>query len=265
MISAPVKAALVGALLASTAAPAFAQYQPTEQYQRDRERYEQQRDDYQDSRERYDDRREGYEEARADYDRRRAEYERARADYDRRYGYGSYTRRYGAAPVWDDSGWGTSNPYPTRPGYAGPGYGRPGYDRPGYDDPCNDRRQGNTVAGGLIGALAGAALGSNVAANGARTEGAVLGAIVGGGIGAAIGNSNSAKCDDYGHYYEYRDTIAYREGAGYRNRRSGRYDYSYYNRQRCRLAAAPADWGGRTEYRYVRVCPDRMGRYRITS
>ena len=32
-----------------------------------------------------------------------------------------------------------------------------------------------------------------------------------------------------------------------------------------RLAVAPTEYGGRTDYRYVRVCPDRRGRYRITS
>ncbi|MCC7268694.1 MAG: hypothetical protein IT546_15335 [Caulobacteraceae bacterium] len=255
MTSTPVKTALIAALAASTAGPAFAQYQPTEQYQRDLDRYERQRGDYERARDRYDDRRDSYEDARADYDRRRSDYERARADYDRRYGYGSYARRYGPAPTWDSRGWGTSDPY-SRGDYRDRDYA--------YDDPCDDRRQGNTVAGGLIGAIAGAALGSNVAASGARTEGAVLGALVGGGIGAAIGNS-SAKCDDNGHYWTYNDTIPYREGSYYRNRNSGRYGYSYYNRQRCRLAAAPSDWGGRTEYRYVRVCPDRQGRYRITS
>lgn len=260
MTSTPVKTALIAALAASTAAPAFAQYQPTEQYQRDLDRYERQRDDYERARDRYDDRRESYEDARAAYERRRDDYERARADYDRRYGYGAYSRRYGPAPVWDSSRWGSNDPY--RPGYGRPDYGRPDY---AYNDPCRDRRQGNTVAGGLIGAIAGAALGSNVAASGARTEGAVLGALVGGGIGAAIGNSSAAKCDDYGHYWTYNDTIPYREGRYYRGRNSGRYGYSYYNRQRCRLAAAPSDWGGRTEYRYVRVCPDRMGRYRITA
>lgn len=260
MTSTPVKTALIAALAASTAAPAFAQYQPTEQYQRDLNRYEQQRDEYERSRDRYDDRRESYEDARADYERRRDDYERARADYDRRYGYGAYSRRYGPAPVWDSSRWGSNDPY--RPGYGRPDYSRPDY---AYNDPCRDRRQGNTVAGGLIGAIAGAALGSNVAASGARTEGAVLGALVGGGFGAAIGNSSAAKCDDNGHYWTYNDTIPYREGSYYRNRNSGRYGYNYYNRQRCRLAAAPSDWGGRTEYRYVRVCPDRQGRYRITS
>ncbi len=47
-----------------------------------------------------------------------------------------------------------------------------------------------------------------------------------------------------------------------RVRRSGQYNYGYYNRQRCRLAPAPVS---SDEYRYVRVCPDGDGRYRITG
>lgn len=235
------KTGLAGALMLATAAPAYAQYQPTDQYARDLERYEDQRADY---REQQAD----YRAARLDYERRRDDYEAARAAYDRRWGYGAYARRYGPAPSWDEARWA---------GY----YGRDaGYT---YQDPCRDRRNSNSVAGGLIGALAGAALGSNVAARNARTEGAVLGALVGGGIGVGIGRS-SASCDDRGYYYSYDQTVPYRESDYYRGRRSGRYDYSYYSRQRCRLAPAPVDaYDG--EYRYVRVCPDRSGRYRITG
>lgn len=55
--------------------------------------------------------------------------------------------------------------------------------------------------------------------------------------------------------------MPYREG---RQRFSSAYDSSYYSRQRCRLAAAPVDAYGR-DYRYVRVCPDEDGSYRVTS
>jgi hypothetical protein len=86
--------------------------------------------------------------------------------------------------------------------------------------------------------------------------------VVGGGVGAAVGHANDKyRCDSYGPYYSYNDTIPYREARTYR---SGRYDYAYYNRQRCRLVAAPIDRYGE-DYRYVRVCPDRQGRYRITG
>src|SRR5690606_33964561 len=112
---------------------------------------------------------------------------------------------------------------------------------------------------GVIGALAGAALGSNVAARNARTEGAVLGGLVGAALGAAVGRS-TAQCDDGGYYYSYDQTVPYREGYYDANgvwRNGGQ--YSYYERQGCRLAAAPAYSGGATDYRYVRVCPDGSG------
>lgn len=244
---------VVGTLAIAVAAPAFAQYdspyagspyRPTEQYQRDLQRYDADRRDYQAKRA-------DYSVARRDFDRRLADYNRARADYDARYGYGAYARVYGPAPMWDDARW------------AGE-YGRDtAYVEP-MIDPCRSRERSNAVAGGVIGALAGAALGSNVAARGVRTEGAVLGAVVGGAIGAGVGSA-SARCDAGGYYYSYRDTIPYREGFYDRRGRSGRYDYRYYSRVGCRLATAPVDWGDRTDYRYVRVCPDASGRYRITG
>jgi hypothetical protein len=55
--------------------------------------------------------------------------------------------------------------------------------------------------------------------------------------------------------------VPYRES---RRWRYGANDSSYYARQRCRLAPAPIDADGR-DYRYVRVCPDDLGRYRITG
>lgn len=285
------KIALAATAALSMAAPAFAQYRPTDAYQRDLRDYAQDRADYaarqaeyQRAREDYEDRRERYERDRARYDarygygayariygpapawddgywndryrdvswssrdeyeRRLAQYERDRATYDRRHGYGAYERRYGPPPVWSATDYGVDTAYTGS-----------------YADPCRSQRTTNSVAGGLIGALAGAALGSNVAAGNARTEGAVLGALVGGAAGVAIGRS-TAKCDDRGYYYSYDQTIPYRESSYDRARRSGRYDYSYYTRQRCRLAPAPIDDG--EEYRYVRVCPDSQGRYRITG
>jgi hypothetical protein len=245
-MKAPLKIALASALALATAAPAFAQnYRPTDQYQRDMDRY---RSD----RAAYDANKGDYQAARRDYERRRAEWERARTEYDARYGYGMYARIYGAEPVWDDDQWDTAS-------RAAPSYGR----EANYAANAGCRSNNNgSVAGGIIGALAGAALGSNVAANGRGTEGAVLGAVVGGGIGAAVGHANDKyKCDSYGPYYSYNDTMPYREASNFR---SGRYDRTYYTRQRCRLVTAPIDNDGR-DYRYVRVCPDRQGRYRITG
>ena len=245
-MNAPLKIGLASVLALATLSPAFAQqYRPTDQYQRDVDRYES-------DRAAYDANRGDYQQARRDYERRRADWEAARDDYDRRYGYGSYVRIYGPAPVWDETRWAAP---PPAAGY----YGRDTAYTAAAG--CRSSNSGS-VAGGIIGALAGAALGSNVAANGRGTEGAVLGAVVGGGIGAAVGHANDKyRCDSVGPYYSYNDTIPYREARDYR---SGRYDYAYYNRQRCRLAAAPIDRYGE-DYRYVRVCPDRQGRYRITG
>ena len=47
--------------------------------------------------------------------------------------------------------------------------------------------------------------------------------------------------------------------------RSGRYDYDDYRRHGCRLAVAPTHWGDGDDYRYVRVCPDDRGNYRIAD
>ena len=78
-------------------------------------------------------------------------------------------------------------------------------------------------------------------------------------VGRANGNY---KCDTTGPYYSYDQTVPYREASTYRGRNSGRYNYSYYERQGCRLAPAPV---AEEEYRYVRVCPDANGAYRITG
>ncbi|HEX4711745.1 glycine zipper domain-containing protein [Phenylobacterium sp.] len=264
-MNASLKIGMASVLALATASPALAQgqYQPTPQYQQDQQQYQNDRSAYDARRQVYDARRDDYEAnradyaaARADYERRRADWERARADYDARYGHGAYIRAYGPAPAWDEDRWGghyASAPPPA--GYYG--------SDSAYTGPvtCHNDHSSAT-AGAIIGALAGAALGSNVAGHGVRTEGAVLGGVVGAGIGGAVGNANDRyRCDNRGPYYSYGDTVAYREAPDYR---SGRYDYNYYTRMRCRLAPAPVDSDGR-DYRYVRVCPDADGRYRITG
>ncbi|MFZ5719384.1 MAG: glycine zipper 2TM domain-containing protein [Pseudomonadota bacterium] len=259
-MNAQIKIGAVSAMAIAVALPATAQqYRPTPEYQRQLERYEDQRERYEDRRERYEDTRADYREARRnyrqarrDYERRLAEWDRARAIYDRRHGYGAYARIY-PRPIWDETYW-------TR--YEGPPYAGYYGANASANLRCDDGNT-NTVAGGIIGALAGAVLGSQVASKGTRTEGAVLGGLVGGGVGAAIGNSSDRKyrCDSRGPYFTYDDTVPYREG---RQRYASSYDRSYYERQRCRLAPAPIDADGR-DMRYVRVCPDGSGRYRITG
>jgi hypothetical protein len=281
----PFKAALsvgmASALALATAAPAFAQYQeyqrpapdqppPAPQYQQtapsqeDQQRYEQDRAGYEARKDAYDARKDayearrgvyendraGYEQARAAYEARRAEWARARAAYDARYGYGAYVRIYGPEPIWDTGRWG---PYAPAATYNG--------RDTAYVTECRNDHSART-AGTVIGALAGAALGANLSAPGRHGENAAIGGVLGGVIGNAVGNAHDRyRCDDHGPYYAYSDTIAYREDPRWR---SGRYDYSYYTRQRCRLAPAAIDAYG-DDIRYVRVCPDPDGRYRITG
>jgi len=259
------KIGMVSVMALATAAPIYAQpYRETpdsvaarqdyerqrEDYQYQRDRYQDQQNAYQDNRSSYENSRRNYADARRDYERRLAEWNRARAIYDARYGYGSYARIY-TRPVWDETYW-TRNDTPPYAGYYGRNSAATGVT-------CSSS---GTVTGGVIGALAGAILGSQVASRGARTEGSVLGGVAGAVIGGSIGNANDRyRCDSRGPYVAYSDTIPYREG---RYRYSSAYDYSYYTRQRCRLAAAPVDAYGR-DYRYVRVCPDADGRYRFTG
>lgn len=178
--------------------------------------------------------------------------------------------------------------------YAPPsGYGR------GYADPCRQARQ-NQTAGTIVGAIAGAALGSNVASRGARSEGGVVGALAGALVGSQMAKGSDAAYACYGpdgrpidgyaqqrpYGYGYGAPRPYRErGYGY-----GRYDDRYdrdarYGRDRdddrdrdgaragraddadgCRLAESDVRLpNGRVEQRWVRVCPDANGDYRIVD
>lgn len=264
----------LAAVMAATSLPAAAQYVNPEaerQYQDRVQDYNQETREYEERRSDYDQRRSDYAENRADYQRQRADYERARADYDLRYGAGSFERRYGVfvyQDTWADNYWYDYRyrgyrwqPYRGTTTY---GYRDNDYYRGYRDSPCERRRDSRSVGGALIGALAGAAIGSNIDDDGNRTEGTVLGAIVGGAIGANVGRS-TARCDARGYYWTYDQTYSYRERSGYRGYRSGRYNYDYYSRRRCRLAVAPVYYRGDTSYRYVRVCPDSRGRYRLAD
>ncbi len=260
----------LAAVMAATSVPAAAQYVNPEaerQYQDRVQDYNQETREYEDRRSDYDRRRGDYADNRANYERQLADYNRARVDYDLRYGRGAFERRYGVFvyhDTWADNQW---YDYRYR-GYRwddGARYSSRDNDYyRGYrDSPCERRNSGRSVGGALIGALAGAAIGSNIDDDGNRTEGTVLGAIVGGAIGANVAGRSTARCANVGYYWTYDQTYAYRERTGYRGYRSGRYNYDYYSRNRCRLAVAPVYYRGDTSYRYVRVCPDRRGRYRI--
>lgn len=265
----PLTLTLAAVMAATTVAPAMAQYTDPEAERQYRERVEDYNEAtraYEERRSDYDQRREDYADNRADYQRQLADYNRARADYDARYGYGAFERRYGVFvyhDAWADNYW-YDNRYRGYRWNDRVRYRDNDYYRGYRDNPCERRRDSRSVGGALIGALAGAAIGSNIDDDGNRTEGTVLGAIVGGAIGANVARS-TARCDNVGYYWTYDQTYPYRERGYYRGYRSGRYDYSYYNRRRCRLAVAPVYYRGDTDYRYVRVCPDRRGRYRITD
>ena len=258
MTPTPLRLTLAAILTFSASASALAQpYNDPNadpNYQAQQRDYEAKQQDYQAQQQDYDRRATDYQ-ARKDtysvqrdrYADDRAAYERQRAEYDARYGSGAWDKRYG---------------YGYREGYS---YSRGDDNYRAYrDSPCERRQSSSAVTGGLIGALAGAAIGSNLAERGSRGEGAVLGAVAGGAIGASVGH-NSAGCDDHGYYFSYNQTSRYQESGDYRGRSSGRYDYDYYHRHGCRLAVAPARYGGDEQARYVRVCPDGSGRYRLAD
>lgn len=238
---------LASALAASTTIPAAAQsyYDRDNQYSDRSDRYADRNDQYQADRAAYDAQVRAYEDA-------RAQYERDRANYDRRYGSGSYERIYGRF----------DRPYPAQT-YVDATATVPA-PQPGACAQARADAKSSRIGGTLLGAIVGGALGSNIAAGGHRNDGTAVGAVVGGLIGNKVGGdtkagSYAALCDRGGAYYTYDQTFPYREGRDGVVR--GRYAYSYYNEHRCRLAPARTDDG---DYAYVRVCPDRDGRYRLT-
>lgn len=178
-------------------------------------------------------------------------------------------------------------------GNAGAYGGSGAYDNNGYYyDPCRRSTTQRGTGGGLAGAGIGAAIGSGVAAKGARTEGAVLGGVLGAIAGSAIGR-NSAACSpgaapppppppsyNQGAYNSYdRPDDGYYRDSRYGDRdydRRGGYSYesersysvtdSRADANGCTLAESPIYLpDGRTQKRFVRVCPDASGRYQVVD
>lgn len=208
--------------------------------------------------------------------------------------YGAPAPGYGAPPA----GYGAPQPgygSPPQPGYGQPpaGYGPPagayGAPAPAYGAPAPaygstaappqaynappaggyganaaavaqaDCSNTGAIVGGLVGALGGGLIGNSVAGHGNKTEGTVLGGVLGGGAGALVGHAHDKhQCDQRGAYWSYGDTVPYRVD----NAVAPDPHAAEYVSRGCRLA--PATVNGQ-ESRYVRVCPDADGRYRIAG
>ena len=153
------------------------------------------------------------------------------------------------------------------------------YGGSSYYDPCRRDSTTRGTVGALVGGALGAAIGSNAAARNARTEGALLGGALGALGGAAVGK-NSAACGGTtyrapqttynGYYGEPQDNGYY--ARSYDDRR-------YYDRGEpyrvverpaatdgCTLAESPIYLpDGRTQKRFVRVCPDANGNFQVVD
>jgi hypothetical protein len=246
---------------ASTAQDTYTQeqrdYQSSQDAYRDRvQNYQGRVEDFRERQEDYRARRERYEDQKAEADAQMDAYVRARDAYDARWGAGAYDRNRPAGYIPRPADFGAFPDYAAvAPPITAVG--------PEYRDTCRERRNVNAAARGYIGSMASSAIGNNANARSPR-EGPVLGATV------DVRSENRlsravASCDGRGYFYSYDQTFPYRETALDMARRSGRFTFARYQAMRCRLAIAPTAWGGLTDYRYVRVCPDRAGRYRITS
>ena len=170
------------------------------------------------------------------YQQQQSQYERDRQYYDQQY-RSQYGNQYsGSDPYYDQR---YPAPAPYSQGYYYQQQQQPqqyGYDQRYSlaDDPywreCRQQRQGNQVAGLIIGGLVGAGLGSTIARGPARGSGTAIGAILGGALGAGIAGS-SLNCDDrnyvYNTYYDGFERGIPRRTYRWRNPRSGNYGTFY--------------------------------------
>jgi hypothetical protein len=268
MKSIPLAAGLA-ALMATTCGAPLAMAQPADpNYQAQQQQYQDQQQQYQNAQQDYQNRTADYQAQRDAYRRAHEHFEHERAAYDARYGEGAFVRYYHEhhyeydAAYWPgawDRDFGEHPAFAEHPGYAE----RTDYYSDYRDSPCERRADDHAAAGAVIGAIAGGALGANIGMGPGRAGGLAIGAVLGGVVGANIGHQ-TARCDARGYYFTYEQTYPYREGEWERGP-SGQYDYTYYSHHGCRLAVAPAHWGDHDDWRYVRVCPDDRGNYRITS
>jgi hypothetical protein len=172
------------------------------------------------------------------------------------------------------------------------------YGGPGYD-PCQREANSRGVTGGLLGAAGGAVVGSQFAASGHRRDGSLLGGVIGAIAGASIGHSTAAcgsaprRYDDapppppppppgpsayyqpepppppaYGEAYD-APPPAYEQHEVFVYGRHGmrfRVDEDRMGPDGCTVAESPVYMpDGRVDQRFVRVCPDRRGRYHVVD
>ncbi len=105
------------------------------------------------------------------------------------------------------------------------------------------------------------AVDSDIADRHSRADVAVLGALAGGPATA----DNAAGCDTHGDFYAYDQTAPYREPAEDGGPREERFDYAHYHNSGCRLVVATTFSAGGDQERFVRACPDSLGRYRLAD
>ncbi len=164
-------------------------------------------------------------------------------------------------------------------------------------DPCQRDANNRGVTGGLLGAAGGAVVGSQFSANGHRRDGSLLGGIIGAIAGASIGHSTAAwnngppppppvytqppppgpsaydpsqpqpyDAAEYGP--PVQPAYVQREAVWVYGRHGVRFRVMENRTEPngCTLAESPVYMpDGRVEPRFVRVCPDYRGRYRIVD
>ena len=146
-------------------------------------------------------------------------------------------------------------------------------------DPCRDQQRQSANKGTIVGGLVGALAGGGVAAKGAKTEGALLGGALGALGGAAVGK-NSAACGGTtyrapqttynGYYGQPADNGYYARSYDERRNYDRGEPYRVVERPAatdgCTLAESPIYLpDGRTQKRFVRVCPDANGNFQVVD
>lgn len=132
---------------------------------------------------------------------------------------------------------------------------RDAYQDQTYNDYCRHKKKEGQRTGAILGGIFGALFGNAVSSHGGKPGGTVIGAAAGAAVGSNIG-LQSAKCDDRGAYWSQEETYAYDDPQYYR--RGGHYDDNWYRHRKCR-------WAKEYNNEWIRVCPDRQGRYHYSD